>query len=61
MTIGYKGAQVAAKTLTLAAIELFENAELRAAASAEFHERRGADFEYEALLGNRQPALDYRN
>ena len=61
MTIGYKGAQVAAKTLTLAAIELFENAELRAAATAEFHERRGADFEYEALLGNRPPPLDYRN
>jgi len=61
MTIGYKGAQVAAKTLTLAAIELFENAELRAAATAEFHERRGEDFVYEALLGNRPPALDYRN
>jgi len=61
MTIGYKGAQVAAKTLTLAAIELFENAELRATATAEFHERRGADFEYEALLGNRPPPLDYRN
>ena len=61
MTIGYKGAQVAAKTLTLAAIELFENAELRAAATAEFHERRGEDFAYEALLGNRLPALDYRN
>jgi aminobenzoyl-glutamate utilization protein B len=61
MTIGYKGAQVAAKTLTLAAIELFENAELRKAATAEFHERRGEDFVYEALLGNRAPALDYRN
>jgi aminobenzoyl-glutamate utilization protein B len=61
MTIGYKGAQVAAKTLTLAAIELFENAELREAATAEFHERRGEDFVYEALLGNRAPALDYRN
>jgi len=35
--------------------------ELRAAATAEFHARRGADFEYEALLGNRPPPLDYRN
>ncbi len=61
MTIGFKGAQVAAKTLTLAAIELFENADLRARATAEFHERRGADFRYEALLGNRAPPLDYRN
>jgi aminobenzoyl-glutamate utilization protein B len=61
MTIGYKGAQVAAKTLTLAAIELFENAAMRAAARAEFDRRRGADFHYEALLGDRPPPLDYRN
>lgn len=61
MTIGYKGAQVAAKTLTLAAIELFTNEELRAAARREFEERRGGDFHYEALLGDRPPPLDYRN
>ena len=60
MTIGYKGAQVAAKTLTLAAIELFQNVELRAAARAEFEEQRGGDFVYEALLGDRPPPLDYR-
>jgi aminobenzoyl-glutamate utilization protein B len=60
MTIGYKGAQVAAKTLTLAAIELFTNDELRAAARREFEERRGGDFYYEALLGDRPPPLDYR-
>ena len=61
MTIGYKGAQVAAKTLTLAAIELFENPALRAAAKAEFDLQRGSDFRYEALLGDRPPPLDYRN
>jgi aminobenzoyl-glutamate utilization protein B len=61
MTIGFKGVQVAAKTLSLAAIELFENEELRRAARAEFDERRGEDFTYEALLGNRPPPLDYRN
>ena len=60
MTIGYKGAQVAAKTLTLAAIELFQNVELRAAARAEFEQQRGGDFVYEALLGDRPPPLDYR-
>lgn len=60
MTIGFKGTQVAAKTLTLLAIELFENEDLRNAATAEFVERRGDDFEYEALLGNRTPPLDYR-
>ena len=61
MTIGFKGAQVAAKTLTLAAMELFRNPDLRAAGRAEFDEKRGADFEYEALLGDRAPPLDYRN
>ncbi len=60
MSIGFKGAQVAAKTLTLAAIELFENEPLRLAARAEFEERRGGDFVYEALLGDRDPPLDYR-
>ena len=29
-------------------------------AKAEFLERRGADFEYIPLLGDRSPALDYR-
>ncbi len=61
MSIGYKGAQAAAKTMALAAIELFENPELRAEAKAEFDERRGDDFVYEALLGDRNPPLDYRN
>lgn len=60
MSIGFKGAQVAAKTLALAAIELIGNPELRAAAKAEFDERRGEDFVYEALLGDRAPPLDYR-
>ena len=60
MTIGYKGAQVAAKTLTLAAIELFENPQLRTDARAEFDARRGGDLRYEALLGDRPPPLDYR-
>lgn len=61
MSIGFKGAQVAAKTLTLAAIEIFENEALREAARAEFDARRGGDFHYEALLGDRPPPLDYRN
>lgn len=61
MTIGYKGAQVAAKTLALTAIELYENEALRSAARREFEERRGDDFHYEPLLGNRPPPLDYRN
>jgi len=61
MSIGFKGAQIASKTLALAAIELFENADLRVTATQEFNERRGNDFVYEALLGDREPPLDYRN
>ncbi|HPE47472.1 MAG TPA: amidohydrolase [Hyphomonas sp.] len=60
MTIGYKGAQVAAKTLTLAAIELYTHPELRAAARKEFDEKRGPDYQYKSLLGDRDPPLDYR-
>ncbi len=60
-SIGFKGAHNAAKTLSLAAIELFENAELREAARAEHLEKLGDNFHYEALLGDRPPPLDYRN
>ncbi len=59
-TIGKKGMMVAAKTLTLTAIDLFENDELIAKAKAEFIERRGIDFKYVPLLGDRPPALNYR-
>ncbi len=61
MSIGFKGAQVAAKTLALTAIELYQNPELRAAAKAEFDAARGPKFKYEALLGDRKPPLDYRD
>ncbi len=61
MSIGFKGATNAAKTLTLAAVELFENRELREAAAAAHREGIGEDFVYEALLGDRPPPLDYRN
>lgn len=60
MSIGFKGAQVAAKTLTLAAIELYTNEELRDAAREEFEEARGEDYKYQSLLGDRKPPLDYR-
>ncbi len=60
MSIGFKGTQVAAKTLTLAAIELFTNEELRDAARDEFDEARGPNYEYRSLLGDREPPLDYR-
>jgi len=60
MSIGFKGTQVAAKTLTLAAIELYSNPELRAEARAAFDKARGPDYQYKSLLGDRDPPLDYR-
>lgn len=60
MSIGYKGMMVAAKTLALTAVDLYTQPELLTQASAEFRERIGPDFEYQALLGDREPALDYR-
>ena len=61
-SIGKKGMVVAAKTLALTAQDLFQNPEVMAKAKAELHEKRGAgaDFIYEALLGDRKPPLDYR-
>ena len=60
MGIGYKGMNVASQTLALMGQELFTNPELIAAARAEFEKRRGPDFKYQPLLGDRKPALDYR-
>lgn len=59
-TIGFKGAQVAAKAMTLAAIELYTNKDLRDAATEEFIEARGDNYKYKSLLGDREPPLDYR-
>jgi|UniRef100_UPI00404AF581 aminobenzoyl-glutamate utilization protein B len=60
-SIGAKGMMVAAKTLALTAIDLFENEELIKNAKSELLERRGVDFKYIPLLGDRAPALNYRN
>ncbi len=59
-SIGAKGAQVAAKAMTLMAAELFTDPELRRAARAEFDAARGKDYVYRSLLGDREPPLDYR-
>lgn len=60
MSIGAKGMMVAAKTIALSAVELFTSSDRLAAIRAEFEERRGPDFRYAPLLGDRDPPLDYR-
>lgn len=59
-SIGTKGMMVAAKTLALTAVDLFQQPALIDSAEAEFQRRRGPDFAYRALLGDRDPPLDYR-
>ena len=59
-SIGHKGMLVAAKTLALTAVDLYLNPKIIEAAEKELIERRGADFTYEALLGDRKPPLEYR-
>ena len=58
--IGTKGMMVAAKTLALTAIDLFTNPALIIKAKEEFIQSKG-DYQYKALLGDRKPALNYRD
>jgi aminobenzoyl-glutamate utilization protein B len=58
--IGVKGMMVAAKTIALTAVDLFSDAALVAKAKAEFKQTKG-DYQYKPLLGNRKPALNYRD
>ncbi len=58
--IGIKGMIVAAKTLAFTAIDLFTNPALIKKAKEEFIQIKG-DYQYKALIGDRQPALNYRD
>ena len=59
-SIGHKGMMVAAKSLALTAVHLYTHKDLIEESKREFDERRGDDFQYTPLLGDRAPALDYR-
>ena len=54
-TIGTKGAIGAAKVLYLSAVELMTDAKLLASVRTEFLKRRGPDFVFEPMMGNRRP------
>lgn len=58
-TIGLKGMLVAAKAMTLTAIDLFSDPSHVQKARAEL-ERRRAGHVYKSRIGNRKPPLDYR-
>lgn len=58
--IATKGMMVAAKTMALTAIDLFTDPLYIQQAKQEFKTKRG-NYTYEPLLGNRRPALNYRD
>ena len=61
MSIGFKGMMLASKTLALTAIDIFKDPKVISQATRELGTRRGAGFEYQPLLGDREPPLDYRH
>jgi aminobenzoyl-glutamate utilization protein B len=58
--IGIKGMMVAAKTMALTVIDLFTTPALIEKAKEEFIKDKGG-YQYKALLGDRKPALNYRD
>ena len=58
--IGIKGMMVAAKAMAMTAIDLYTDPTIITKATEEFKAAKG-NYKYEALLGNRKPALDYRD
>ena len=50
----------AAKTLALTGIDLLLDKSLIEKATEEWSNRRGANYKYVSLLGNRKPPLDYQ-
>ncbi len=59
--IGIKGLMVAAKTMSLTAIDLFTNPAVIEKATMEFQKARGENFQYKSLVGDRKPPLDIRD
>jgi aminobenzoyl-glutamate utilization protein B len=61
MSIGHKGMLRATELLFSTAKELLSRKELIEKAQQELIQQRGMDFQYSALLGDRNPPLDYRD
>lgn len=59
-SIGMEGMMLAAKVLTLSSLDLLQSESVLKSAREELETRRGRDWSYAALLGDRDPPLDYR-
>lgn len=60
-SIGHKGMINAAKVLSASAYELIKNPKIIKEARVEFENKRGKNYIYNSLIGDRKPALNYRN
>ena len=60
-SIGYKGMINAAKVLGGSIYEVIQNPQIIKEAKKEFENKRGKNYIYNSLIGNRKPALNYRN
>lgn len=60
MSIGHKGMLLASQVLALTGSQLYRDKDLLERAEQEMRVARGEDFVYQALLGDRQPPLNYR-
>ena len=60
MSIGMKGMINAAKVISGAAYDIYNNPKIVKDAKKELIERRGPKFNYYSMLGDRKPPLDYR-
>lgn len=60
MSIGFKGMINAAKVMAMTGVDLLMNPALLTQAREEFDKKRGAQFKYESLVGDRNPPLDFR-
>jgi len=61
MSIGIKGMNAASKVLAGVMVDAFTKPALIAAAKKEFEAKRGNNFTYKPMLGDRKPALNYRD
>ena len=59
-SIGAKGMLAAARTLARTAVHLYQSPDVIAEAWEELERRRGPEFRYVSLVGERPPPLDYR-
>ena len=50
---------VSAKTMAMTVIDIFRDPSIAEKAKIELDKRRGSNFTYEPILGDRAPALDY--